>query len=262
MQFEQLPNKILIECFQYLNAPDIFHSFDRLNYRLYILIRNIDLHLNCEQVKKSSFNEFCQTIRLNPEIKRNIIYLKLSNIDLRGQIESFFSLFALKIFINLRSLSFIDMHHDDTKQNYHTEQEREHEQVSSMLTLLPNLYRFYAPEWKLEAQAISKSKIQVLSLWKYDLTFLCEISSVISLRIRFCTARELRAILNYTPMLKYIKIDRLSPFQTDFWHQHNWYINYVVDNEFTSVYTIPYSFTHYTLTPTMKKYNSPSTNGV
>ncbi|CAF1468105.1 unnamed protein product [Adineta steineri] len=55
---------------------------------------------------------------------------------------------------------------------------------------------------------------------------------------------------------------RLSPFQNDFWHQHNWYINYVVDNEFTSVYTIPYSFTHYTLTPTMKKYNSPSTNGV
>ncbi|CAF1421484.1 unnamed protein product [Adineta steineri] len=372
MQFEQLPNEILIECFQYLNAPDIFHSFDRLNYRLYILIRNIDLHLNFEQVKKSPFNEFCQTIRLNPEIKRNIIYLKLSNIDLRGQTESFFSLFALKKFINLRSLSVIDIRHDDIKQNYHTEREQEHERVSSMLTLLPNLYRFYAPEWRLEAQAISKSKIQVLSLWKYDLTFLCEISSVTSLRIRFCTARELRTILNYTPMLKYIKIDRfseydmlyniyysmqddnnvdyksdfskicavhlkqlhlddsetsfeiieqllkccpnlkifsifaknarnmidanrwqhliesslpllrifnfdfhyrhsdpydnmlirLSPFQTDFWHQHNWYINYAVDNEFTSVYTIPYSFTHYTLTSTMKKYNSPSTNGV
>ncbi|CAF4259856.1 unnamed protein product, partial [Adineta steineri] len=244
MQFEQLPNEILIECFQYLNAPDIFYSFDRLNYRFYILIRDIHLRLNFEQVKKSSFNEFCQTIRINPRIKQNIIYLKLSNIDLRGRIESFFSLFVLNEFINFRSLSAIDMHHDDTKQNYHTEQEQE--QVSSMLTLLPSLYRFYAPEWRLEAQVISKSKIQVLSLWKYDLTFLCEISSVTSLRIRFCNARQLQ----------------LSPFQTDFWYQHNWYINYVVDNEFTSVYTIPYSFTHYTLTPTMKKYNSPSTNGV
>ncbi|CAF4222836.1 unnamed protein product [Adineta steineri] len=102
MKFEQLPNEILIECFQYLNAPDIFHSFDRLNYRFYILIRNIHLYLNFEQVKKSSFNEFCGTIRINPKIKRNIIYLKLSNIDLRKQIESFLSLFSLNEFIRLR----------------------------------------------------------------------------------------------------------------------------------------------------------------
>ncbi|CAF1266338.1 unnamed protein product [Adineta steineri] len=140
MKFEQLPNEMLIECFQYLNAPDIFYSFNRLNYQFYILIRDIHLHFNFEQVKKSSFNEFCQTIRINPKIKQNIIYLKLSNIDLREQIESFFSLFALNNFINLRSLSVIDIRHDDTKQNYHTEREQEQEQVSSMLTLLPNLY--------------------------------------------------------------------------------------------------------------------------
>ncbi|CAF4259813.1 unnamed protein product, partial [Adineta steineri] len=356
MQFEQLPNKILIECFQYLNAPDIFHSFDRLNYRLYILIRNIDLHLNFEQVKKSSFNEFCQTIRINPEIKRNIIYLKLSNIDLRGQIESFFSLFALNEFINLRSLSFIG------EFNYRSEQEEE--QVSSMLTLLPNLYRFYAPEWRLKAQAISKSKIQVLTLANYRPTSIYGTSSVTSLRINVCTVPELLTILNYTSMLKYIKIDmfnddnmqddnnvdyksdfskicavylkqlhlahswisferlevllkcipnlkifsiwttnaddmidadqwqhliksslpqlrvfnftfdyynsesydnmliKLSPFQTDFWYQHNWYINYIIDGGRALVYTIPYIPHYYTLTSTMKKYNSSSTNGL
>ncbi|CAF1351500.1 unnamed protein product [Adineta steineri] len=354
MKFEQLPNEILIECFQYLNAPDIFYSFDRLNDQFYILIRNIHLHLNFEQVKKPLFEEFCQTIRINPEIKRNIIYLKLSNIDLRGQIESFFSLFALNEFINLRSLSFIG------EFNYRSEQEEE--QVSSMLTLLPNLYRFYAPEWRLKAQAISKSKIQVLTLANYRPTSIYGTSSVTSLRINVCTVPELLTILNYTSMLKYIKIDmfnddnmqddnnvdyksdfskicavylkqlhlahswisferlevllkcipnlkifsiwttnaddmidadqwqhliksslprlrvfnftfdyynsesydnmliKLSAFQTDFWHQHNWYINYVIDDGRALVYTVPYIPTYYILTSTMKKYNSSPTN--
>ncbi|CAF1205472.1 unnamed protein product [Adineta steineri] len=352
MKFEQLPNEIVVECFQYLNAPDIFHSFDRLNYRFYILIRNIHLHLNFEQVKKSSFNEFCETIRINPKIKRNIIYLKLSNIDLREQIQSFLSLFSLNEFIRLRSLSFIGT------LNYHTE----YEQLSSMLTLLPDLYRFYAPRWTIEAEAISKTKIQVLTLENYRPTSIYGTSSVTSLRITLCTVSQLQSILNYASMLKYIKIDtindydmeddnnvdyksdfskicavhlkqlhidysitsfrfielllkctpnlrifsivthmahnmidadrwqyliksslpllrvfnfrfdccysesydtmliKLSPFQTDFWHQHNWYINYVIDGGIPSVYTIPYIPTYYTLTSTMKKYNSPSTN--
>ncbi|CAF4211547.1 unnamed protein product [Adineta steineri] len=55
---------------------------------------------------------------------------------------------------------------------------------------------------------------------------------------------------------------KLSPFQTDFWHQHNWYINYVIDGGIPSVYTIPYIPTYYTLTSTMKKYNSSTTHGL
>ena len=51
MKFELLPNEIFIECCQYLNAPDIFNSFDRLNYRFHTLIRTIPLHLNFQQLK-------------------------------------------------------------------------------------------------------------------------------------------------------------------------------------------------------------------
>ena len=87
MKFELLPNEIFIECFQYLNAPDIFYSFDQLNYRFHTLIRNIPLHLNFQQLKKSIFNQFCQIILSNPEIKQNIISLKLSNKGTRGQIQ-------------------------------------------------------------------------------------------------------------------------------------------------------------------------------
>jgi hypothetical protein len=53
MKFELLPVEIFIECFQYLNAPDIFYSFDRLNNRFHTLIRNIQLNLNFQQLKKA-----------------------------------------------------------------------------------------------------------------------------------------------------------------------------------------------------------------
>ncbi|CAF4317299.1 unnamed protein product, partial [Adineta steineri] len=76
-----------------------------------------------------------------------------------------------------------------------------------MLTLLPNLYRFYAPEWPIEAEAISTSTIQVLTLANYNPTSIYRTSSVTSLKIHYCIVSDLLSILNYTSMLKYIKID-------------------------------------------------------
>ncbi|CAF4319227.1 unnamed protein product, partial [Adineta steineri] len=108
MKFEFLPNEILLQCFQYLNAPDIFYSFDQLNSHFSTLIRNIPLYLKFSQMKKSLFNHFCRIILLNPEIKQKIIYLQLSNDGTNGQIEHFLSLFSLNTFLNLRSLSLIE----------------------------------------------------------------------------------------------------------------------------------------------------------
>jgi hypothetical protein len=53
MKFEYFPNELLIQCFEYLNAFDIFYSFDHLNSRFTNLIHNIPLHLNYENVIKS-----------------------------------------------------------------------------------------------------------------------------------------------------------------------------------------------------------------
>jgi hypothetical protein len=69
MEVELLPNEIFIQSFQYLNALDIFDSFDRLNYRFSTFIRNISLDLDFLQTKKSKFNQFCQIILSNPDIK-------------------------------------------------------------------------------------------------------------------------------------------------------------------------------------------------
>jgi hypothetical protein len=80
-KFELLPNKIMIECFGYLNAWDIFYSFYRLNYRFDKLIQ------------KTIFDQFCTTMLSNSEIKRQIYSLRLSNDDTCGQIQAFLSFF-------------------------------------------------------------------------------------------------------------------------------------------------------------------------
>ncbi len=59
MTLELLPNEIIIECFEYLNAFEIFDSFDQLNYRFSKLIRTVPLHLNFQHVRKQIFDHFC-----------------------------------------------------------------------------------------------------------------------------------------------------------------------------------------------------------
>ncbi|CAF4215929.1 unnamed protein product, partial [Adineta steineri] len=131
---ESLPNEIFIEFFQYLNATDIFYSFDQLNHRFNKLIRNSPLHLNFQGFKKCLFNKFCQTIVSNPEIKQNISCLQLSNDGTYDQIQSFISLFSLNDFIHLRSLSLIKIDYESAKH------------VLPMLRFLTNLYYFsYTP---------------------------------------------------------------------------------------------------------------------
>jgi hypothetical protein len=68
-RFEDLPNKILLECLKYLNALHLFYPFDDLNKRFCKLIRSTNLHLNFENVTKLMFEEF-------PHLK----YLSLTNL--------------------------------------------------------------------------------------------------------------------------------------------------------------------------------------
>jgi hypothetical protein len=50
MKLELLPNEILIECFRYLNAYDLFYSFDKL-------IRHIPLCIDFENINKLLFDK-------------------------------------------------------------------------------------------------------------------------------------------------------------------------------------------------------------
>ncbi|CAF1347693.1 unnamed protein product [Adineta steineri] len=205
MKFEELPNEILIECFQYLNAPDVFDSFDRLNYRFYTLIRTIPLRLNFEKFKKSKFNQFCQIILSNPELKHKIISLKLSNEDTRGQIEQFLSLFSLNEFINLRSLLLIDLKEENVKQ------------LKPMLALLSSLYYFSYTDleyFTLEILSeLLKSELRILSVPQCEgSTSILKEMSITSLTLFDCTWNELLEVLQYALSLKYLKIDQLCRY--------------------------------------------------
>ncbi|CAF1187086.1 unnamed protein product [Adineta steineri] len=204
-KFEELPNEIFIECFEYLSAPDVFYSFDRLSDRFDTLIRTIPLWLNFEEFKKSKFNQFCQIILSNPELKHKIISLKLSNEGTRGQIGEFLSLFPLNEFIKLRSLSLIGLKEENVRQ------------LKPMLALLSNLYYFSFTELECRNSEIlselSKSKLRILSIpeFRYGKSILKEMS-ITTITISSCTANQLSKIFQCAMALKYLKIENFYSY--------------------------------------------------
>ena len=106
-KFEVLPNEILIQCFQYLNAPYLFHSFDQLNHRFNDIIRHIPLCINLkEDLGKSILDNFCIKMLLNSKIKDQVYSLNLPSLednDHAGlRTNRFLSFFPLEDFVNLR----------------------------------------------------------------------------------------------------------------------------------------------------------------
>ncbi|CAF3833856.1 unnamed protein product [Adineta steineri] len=205
MKFEFLPNEILFQCFQYLIAPDVFYSFDQLNFRFFKLIRDTSLYLNFSQMKKSLFNHFCRIILLNSEIKQKIIYLQLSNDGTNGQIEYFLSLYSINTFLNLRSLSLIELKENNIKQ------------LLSILPFLSNLYSFSFTGTNIETlkiiSSISKSKLRILTVprWDFESTSINQTLGITSLTITESKIDnfQLFKLFEYAPMLKYLNIQTL-----------------------------------------------------
>ena len=90
MKLENLPNEILMKCFQYLNSFEIFYSFDQLNHRFHTLIHTIPLSINFDHVTKRMFDRFCQS---NSASANQISSLKISNTDQCFQAKLFLSYF-------------------------------------------------------------------------------------------------------------------------------------------------------------------------
>ncbi|CAF0873688.1 unnamed protein product [Adineta steineri] len=203
MKFESLPNEIFLECLQYFDGLQIFHSFDQLNSRFNRLIRTIPLYVNFDEIKQCLFDKFCQTILLNPEIKQTIIYLHLSNDEIYQQIENFFSLFSLNEFLHLRSLSLFGIGNNKVQQ------------IQSNLSSILDLHYFHCTTYSdskfLITPALTKSKIQILNLRKFTLnsTDIYETMSLTSLTVDECTVNDLCHLFKYTPMLKYLEIRKL-----------------------------------------------------
>ncbi len=200
MTFELLPNEILIECFEYLNAIDIFYSFDFLNSRFYNLIRNIPLYLNIEHVKKSMLIQFCIKIS-NLEMKKQIMSLKLSKKNMCNVIETFFSFVSLDELSQLRSLTLIDVDKEKVSQ------------ISSMLPLLTNLHYFRISDSSSDINnilnSLPTSTIETLSIPRLavDLTLIHKFTSLINLIVFNCCIEALCYFFKYSPNLQNLSVD-------------------------------------------------------
>ncbi|UJR08040.1 hypothetical protein I4U23_012317 [Adineta vaga] len=217
MSFESLPNELLIECFQYLNGPYLFYSFDQLNIRFFNLIRSIPLHINFSQMEKSIFDKFEQIITSDAQLKQKIISLKLSNNEAYGKIGDFLSSFPLRDFIHLRSLALINLDEKDIQ-----------EHLIPMLSLLSNLYYFsFTDERDLSGyvydptslfsyfrfqpleilSSLPKSNLRKLSIPYF--VFNAISLKITSLTVSVCSIDDLFELFQYAPLLKDVKIQQL-----------------------------------------------------
>ncbi|CAF1268820.1 unnamed protein product [Rotaria sordida] len=205
MKFEFLPNEIFIDCFEYLNAPDLFRAFDGLNYRFQKLITNIPLGLNFQHINKSMFDQFCDRMIANPGIKSKIVSLKLSNDnDTCGEINSFLSLFSLNEFPNLQSLTLIEIERDEM------------ERVALMLSSLSNLHYFHCHSFVYIIDTIvtvlptlkEVRKLTLRDFFTRPLSTL-ESTSIKYLTMYLCDEDRINILFKFAPNLKYFNIELL-----------------------------------------------------
>ena len=207
-KFESLPNELLIQSFQYLDAIDIFHSFDYLNCRLSTLIRSISLCLDLGKVGKSKLTQFGIKMLLNPQMKQQIISIILRKNETFENLPLLFSFVSLYEFTQLEALIF--SHLDTTSID----------QISSMLSLTPSLRYFYtdhSSDWRYQIlRSLSESTVKTLVIQTIpDRTSLLQsFMSLTHLTVSYCSVTGLCHFFKYTPMLQNLNIKRLTSYDT------------------------------------------------
>ena len=194
-KFEVLPNEILIQCFEHLNALDLFYSFDQLNYRFNYIIRHIPLYVNLEgDINKSIFDQFCNKTLLNPQIKDEVYALNLPSFKdnnpegLRTKL--FLSIFLLEEFVNVQKLKTnadVNLIPMGTQSSH----------FSSKSTLEFSITSFH----KLRALYISALDERSMSFENINL-------SITNLTLQSCDLNSFHYLSKHVPMLKYLHINQ------------------------------------------------------
>jgi hypothetical protein len=210
MTFKLLPNEILLLCFGYLNATDLFYAFDCLNSRLNKIIQNIPLCLDLGFVRQLPLIDFFDKMIPNPQIKEQITAMRLTDRVTCRPTQMFLSSFSLKEFTNLQSLKLIYLSSWDMKQ------------ILPILPYLLNLRCFDYSHWKDEFEAsdlrqisLPASNIETLSLPKLynDALVTGKYLKMTKLTImEDCSINELCKLFEYTPRLKYLITNRVYKF--------------------------------------------------
>lgn len=196
-KFEFLPNEILIECFEYLNACDLFHSFDGLNDRFDHLIRHTRLYINFENANISIFDAFCRKMLHNSEMKKQVYSLYFP-ADRNGLLTKvFFSIFSPVEFPDLQKYGAI----------LPRESPLDYSDMSTSYTIS-----------MVEPTGIFLSRLRTLSIVR-PCCFIDTSLSILNLTVNRCDLEGFCQLLNYLPNLKYFHIqhtdDRATYVQRD-----------------------------------------------
>ena len=193
--------KCFIKCFKYLNAFDLFYSFDELNSRLNNLIRNVRLYINFENVNKTIFDKFCSKMLIDSNIRNQIYSIEILNDDHCFQCNLFFSSFPPNTFPNLQRFTSI----------YPLSKERKDPWIYER-----NIYSGsgssknddYNIHLKIKQSDLPLSQLRTLSILNlYSLkSNIHQISSIINLTISKFYFKDSQCLFNNLPMLKYLHI--------------------------------------------------------
>jgi len=204
MLFADLPNEILTECFKYLDIFEIFHSFNKLNFRFQALICYYPLAVDFHDDSQSQFDNVCEIIRSNRMLQKQLRSLRLSNENF-PEIHLFLSMLSLSKFPNIQSLTLVELKQCDR-------------------LLLPNQLPTLSPLSCIRLIKCNKSEIsQILSsiqtshlrtlsvseLFAHD-KLLCNISTLQYLTLSTCDTEKLHHILDNALQLKYLNVDTVN----------------------------------------------------
>ncbi|UJR08030.1 hypothetical protein I4U23_012307 [Adineta vaga] len=177
--FERMPNEIFLECFDYLNAYEIYQSFANLNSRFDELIHTVRLCLDFHHTPKSTFSN-----------KRSTYSLKLSNDIICGQIDVFLLFFSLNQFSHLRLLSLSGLKDDHLKI------------LKSTFPSMPQLSTVYLESVN-DRQLIKNRMNELFSPIKFNLP-------ITNLTFQYQNCTQLIQILHDLPMLNYLHVKHIS----------------------------------------------------
>jgi hypothetical protein len=159
--------------------------------------------LNVGEIQQSTLVQFGIKMLLNPQMKKQIISLKLSNKNIPDNIKTLFSFISLNEFSNLRALILSDL------------DIRTAVQISSMLPILTNLrYCCLQNSSLVDAEllaSLAKSTIQTLSISTLPryLAFTHPFPALIDVTISSCFVETLCYLLEYSPGLQYLNVKNI-----------------------------------------------------
>ncbi|CAF3234428.1 unnamed protein product [Rotaria socialis] len=230
MIFEFLPNEILIECFTYLNAFNLFYSFDELNSRLNNLIRNVRLCINFEYVNKTLFDKFCAKMLIDTNIQNQIHSIEILNDDQCFQCNLFLSSFPPNKFPNLQRFIWTPplLSHDEYSIEYQNSYLNQSEENIHLIIKQSDL-----PLSQLRALATSNIAPFISNIHQNSI--------IKNLKISTFHLKDSECLCNNVPMLKYLHIKFMNRVYVQIPnifsnHQHRFHLKQLIIDQFTDTF--------------------------